>query len=77
MLKKEYEFFLTHQDVLLEKYRGKFIAIAGDQVVTVADSLGEVIVKTIPDYPVGSFLVQEISEDEFTQIQRFRSRVYV
>lgn len=77
MLEREYDFFQANQDELLRKYSGKFIAIVGEEVVTVGDTLAAAIKATIPDHPVGTFLIQEISKNESTRVQRFYSRVYV
>lgn len=77
MLEREYDFFQANQEELLRKYPGKFIAIVGEDVVAVGDTLADVIKATIPNHPAGTFLVQEISENEATRVQRFYSRVYV
>ncbi|MCC8072379.1 MAG: DUF5678 domain-containing protein [Bacteroidales bacterium] len=53
-----HDFFLLHQEELVEKYGGRYIAIVGEAVVGSYDTLSEAYFKTIENYPLGSFLLQ-------------------
>ena len=59
---QDFSYFISHQKELVEKYRGKFIVIKNDQVISVFDDEIEAIIETQKSYPLGSFLVQQCEE---------------
>lgn len=73
MLDKEYEYYLAHRDELVANHKGKFVAIREGRVIGVYASRPEAIEKTAKVHPLGTFLVQHITEEE--EVQRFYSRV--
>ena len=77
MLEKEYGYFQKHKDELKKKYLGKFIVIKGDEVIGAYLSAGEALKVTSQKYKIGTFLIQEIVENDPDIIQRFHSRVFV
>lgn len=55
-MKADFEWFKTHQDELVEKYNGKYLAIQNRVVLGAYDSAAETVSKT--DLPMGQYLVQ-------------------
>lgn len=74
-LKKEFEYYLAHQDELVKKYNGKFIVIKDCQVIGEYDSLLEAVEKTSKKYELGTFLVQKCEPGSESYTQTYHSRV--
>lgn len=74
-LQKEFDFYLSHQDVLVEKYNGRVIVIKDGIVIGVYDSELDAINETQKTHPMGTFLVQSVSEGDSEYSQTFHSRV--
>lgn len=59
-LEKEFQYFLDHQDVLVEKYEGRFVVIVGDEVVGDYESASEAYFDTQDQgHELGTFLIQQ------------------
>lgn len=69
----EFEYYLTHQSELVEKYNGKVIVIKDGTVLGVYDSNIEAVTETSKEHELGTFLVQ-LCQPEIP-IQTFHSRV--
>ena len=74
-LKKEFEYYLDHQDELVKKYNGKFIVIKECQVIGEYDSLLEAVEETSKKYELGTFLVQKCEPGSESYTQTYHSRV--
>lgn len=74
-LLKEFEYYLEHQDELLEKYNGKVIVIKGCVVLGAYDTELEAIEDTTQSHELGGFLVQRCSPGDGAYTEMFRSRV--
>ena len=72
-LDREFAYYQAHKKELLEQYEGRFIAIKGEAVIGVFDNRLVAIKATMQDHLLGTFLVQEVTEDD--KIARFHSRV--
>jgi hypothetical protein len=72
-LDREYRYYLANKPSLLERYRGKFLVIAGEQVLGAYDSHDAALAEALRSHAAGTFLVQECAEEE--QVMRFHSRV--
>ncbi len=77
MLEKEYQFFLANKEELIKKYPGKFIVIKDEEVVGVYETLQDALGTSAKAYPLGTFLIQQISDKEEDYTQRFHSRVCI
>jgi len=75
MLKKEFEYFLEHQDELVEKYDGKFIVISQQRVIGVYDTDEHALFETKKTYPPGYFLIQKCISGKEAYTQTSHSRV--
>jgi hypothetical protein len=76
MLEKEYDYFLSNKETLVANYFNRVIVIKGGEVIGDYDTKEEAIRESIKKHELGTFLIQEISQEELEDI-RFYSRVYV
>lgn len=74
-LEKEFEYYLEHQDELVEKYNGKFIVIKDCNVIGVFESELEAVEETAKQHELGSFLVQKCEPGSEAYTQTYHSRV--
>ncbi len=74
-LKKEFEYYLSHQDELVKKYNGKFIVIIDNAVIGSYDTQLDAYNETKKNYKLGTFLIQFCSPGESAFTQTFHSRV--
>lgn len=75
MLNKEFEYYKRHQEELVPKYNGKFIAIMGEQVMGAFDSELEAYAEMKKTHVVGTFLIQHCLPGKESYTQTFHSRV--
>lgn len=71
MLEKEYEFFQKNKKEFKKKYLGKFIVIKNEEIIGVYSSSGEALKETSKNHAMGTFLIQEVVENDSDYIQRF------
>ena len=76
-LEPEFEYFLKHQNELVEKYEGKIIAIKADTVLGAYDSVADAVRETCKRHELGTFLVQKCEPGVEAYTQTFHSRVGV
>jgi hypothetical protein len=76
-LEKEFEYYKTHQDGLVEKYNGKFLVIVGEEVVGVYDQELQAYLKAKELYKPGTFLIQRCGPGRESYTQTFHSRVAI
>jgi len=74
-LKKEFKYYIYHQNELINKYRGKFIVIKGCAVIGAYDSDLEAIEETSRKEESGTFLVQECEAGKDSYTPMYNSRV--
>lgn len=74
-LKKEFEYYLKHQDELVEKYNSKILVIKDAKVIGVFDSELEAVEKTTEKHELGTFLVQKCELGSESYTQTYHSRV--
>ena len=73
-LEREFDYYLEHQDELLEKYNGRVIVIKDCTVLSDHDSHIEAVIETQKVHELGTFLVQAVSPGPEAYTQRFHSR---
>jgi hypothetical protein len=76
-LKKEFEYYLSHQDELVKLYNGKFIVIKDCKVIGAYVSELEAVNKTAEQYELGTFIVQKCEPGTESYSQTYHSRVVV
>jgi len=74
-LDKEFQWYLNHQEELVEKYNGRFIVIKENEVIGDYDKIGDAVRETAKKHEMGTFLVQKCSPGDQDYTQTFRSRV--
>lgn len=74
-LEQEFEYYLAHQDELVDEYSGKFIVIKGTEVLGAYDSELEAVEKTSKKHDLGTFLVQKCEPGSESYTQTYHSRV--
>lgn len=74
-LKREFEFYLENRSELLKKYEGKFIVINDEKVFGVYDTEFEAYQEAQKVHPLGTFLIQQVSQGDDSITQTFHSRV--
>jgi outer membrane lipoprotein-sorting protein len=73
-LKKEFQYYLEHQNELVKQYNGKFIVIKDNKVIGVYDSELEAVTKTSQQQELGTFLVQKCEPGTSSYTQTYHSR---
>ena len=74
-LQKEFEYYLSHQNEIVEKYDGKYVVIKDSIVVGVYDNELIAVAETRKSHELGTFLVQKVSPGDTEYSQTFHSRV--
>lgn len=75
-LKREFDYYLTHQKELVEKYNGKFIVIKGDAIIGAYKSAFEAVKGAEEKgHELGTFLVQKCEPGNASLSQTYHSRV--
>lgn len=74
-LKKEFSYFLSHQEELAKEYKGKVLVIVGENVVGAYDTALEAYESVKEAYEAGSYLIQECNDGKDAYTQTFHSRV--
>lgn len=62
MLEKELQFFIDHQERLVNEHRGKTLVIKGEQVVGVYETPLEAYLESLKKYEPGTFMIQPCTE---------------
>ena len=71
-LKSEFEHYLANKAEFLKRYLGRFIALKDGQVIGAFDDRVEAVRQVSKTHPLGSFLVQHVTESD--EQVRFHSR---
>lgn len=74
-LEKEFEFYLKHQDELVQKYNGKFLVIKNQKVIGSYENFSAAVEETSKTEDMGTFLVQKCSPGKDDYTATFHSRV--
>jgi hypothetical protein len=76
MLEREDAYFEAHKAELREKYPGKRIVIAGDEVKGAYDTDAEAYEAATKTMKPGSFMIKPVTQTDEEAIQRYMNRVY-
>ena len=74
-LRKEFQYYLEHQNELVKQYNGKFIVIKDNKVIGAYDSELEAVTETSQQHELGTFLVQKCEPGTDNYLQMYHSRV--
>ena len=75
VLNREFDFFLAHQEELVQKYRGRYVVIRDEKVIGDYPDAATAVFTTQRTFPLGTFLVQKADPGPEAYTQRFHSRV--
>ena len=75
MLEKELEYYIQHQDELVQQYDGKILVIKNQEVIGIYDTEIDAIDETSKKHEVGTFLVHRCGPGEENYTMTFHSRV--
>ena len=62
-LDRDFDYFLENHEALVKKYNGKFVVIKDRAVIGAYDDAMEAIKTTAKEHEMGTFSVQECSDD--------------
>lgn len=74
-LKKEFEFYLAHQEDFVRQYDGKVIVLKDQKVLGVYDDAVSAVTTTQREHKLGTFLVQKVAAGSASTSQTYHSRV--
>ena len=75
MLDKEFDWYLAHQDELVEKYNGKHLVIKDESVVGSYASSLEAYVESKKRFKLGTFLIQLCTPGREAYTIHLRTRI--
>jgi len=75
MLKKEFDFYLSHQQEFASKYLNKFLVIKGEELLGVYETQIQAYEETAKEHTVGTFLIQRCLPGSQAYSHTFHSRV--
>ncbi|HUZ60776.1 MAG TPA: hypothetical protein VMU83_18540 [Hanamia sp.] len=75
MLKKEFQYYLDHQEELVKKHLNKFLVIKDQKVVGVYDTKQTAYDESTSKYELGTFLIQHCLPGTLSHTQTFHSQV--
>ena len=73
-LQKEFDFYLSNQDWMVELYDGKCVVIKDGKVLAAYDNELSAVTETQKRHPLGTFLVQKVTEGDSAYSHAFHSR---
>jgi hypothetical protein len=76
MLDREQTYFEAHKAELREKYLGKRIVIAGEEIKGAYDTDAEAYAAAVKTMKPGSFMIKPVTRTDEEAIQRYMNRVY-
>ncbi|MGN0022930.1 MAG: hypothetical protein ACI352_02750 [Elusimicrobiaceae bacterium] len=76
MINKNYAFFKKNMAVLYAKYGHKFVVIKEEKVIGVYDNEDIALIETLKTEKLGTFIIQELNENEEDNTHHFQYNVY-
>lgn len=77
MLKKEFQYYLDSQSMLVEKYNGRFLVIKDEKIQGDYKNQVEAYEEAVKRFELGTFLIQHCIAGSESYTQTFHSRVIV
>lgn len=75
MLEKDFNYYLEHQEKLLQLYNGKYIVIVNSHVVGAYDSREDAYYSSLEKYEPGTFMIQLCTPGDSAYTIRYYNRV--
>lgn len=76
-LHREFAYYRMNQSALVRRYKGKYLVIVGEKVVSDHETDLEAYLSAKASRPVGTFLIQHCLPGKESYTQTFHSRVTV
>ena len=76
-LYKEFEYYVKHQEALVQKYEGRYLVIIGQEVVGDYDTRMKAYWASLEKYPLGAFMIQLCMPGEDNYRKTFHNHVKV
>jgi hypothetical protein len=76
MLEREQAYFEAHKTELREKYQGKRVVIAGEEIKGAYDTDAEAYAAAVKTMKPGSFMIKPVTRTDEDAVQRYMNRVY-
>ena len=76
MLNKEFNWYLSHQSELVEKYNGRVLVIVGEQVVGDFNNIDDAYWSSVKKHELGTFLLMKCTEGEDAYTQTFYTPIF-
>ncbi len=57
-IEKEFKYYLSHQNELVEKYNGKYLVLINNSVVGAYNDFADALYSSLEKYQPGTFMVQ-------------------
>ncbi len=76
-LKEYFEYYIEHQDELVQQYNGRVIVIKDSEVIGDYDDDVTAVRETMKEHELGTFLVQLCEPGSESYTQTFHSRVSI
>ena len=77
MLEQEFQYYIDHQDELVQTYQGKFLLISGEEVKGAYDNETDAYLDGKKRFGLGNFLLQYCSPGKDSYTRKFRNRLIV
>ena len=74
-LRKEFEYYLGHQDEFVARYDGRVIALKDGIVLGDFDTPSDAMLALQDAHPLGTYLIQKVSQGEKDTVVRIYSPV--
>ncbi len=74
-LRRELQYYIEHQDELVEKYDGQYIVLAGDKIEGAFDTELEALRFARSELEPGSYIVKQVKPGRESYSQTFHTRV--
>ena len=74
VLAKEFDYYVEHQDELVQQHDGRVVVIKGCKVLGAYDSYGEAVAETQKHHKLGTFLAQLVTSGRDAYTITFHSR---
>jgi hypothetical protein len=58
IVRKQFEYYLAHQDAFVAQYNGKVIVMVNHEVVGAYDTESDAYWDSVKKYPLGTFMIQ-------------------
>ena len=72
---KDFRYYLSHQNELVQKYNGKYLVLANTNVVGAYDDYADALYTSLEKYKPGTFMIQLCTPGDAAYTVRYYNRV--